>query len=673
MFRAHITTAVALTATIGLLAGPVQAAPAEDFTTTERHGQALLEKALRQTDSTSISAALLSGGKVVWEGRAGEISVRGQRPSATTTYGIGSVSKILTTMAVMRLVDQGKVSLDAPVVRYLPQFRMASPQYTQITVRMLLNHTAGFPGSDYANGVTYAPVPGYPQQVLRTLSKARLKTTPGANNVYCNDCFTVAGEVVAAVSGQPFEDYVERAIFRPLGMRHSSFQVKPGVSAPVIVDGKKQPMEYTNIAASGGVVSTPRDMLRLAEVFTGDRPGIISASAIAQMGTDQTTTTLKAGPRSNLRYGLGWDDMRYPALADVGLTGWVKGGDISQHHGAFLVVPDRDLAVMVSAAGTGIDSNLLEAVGGQILLRALVDTGYLDRYPAARSTRMPAARGSLPNPRRIAGIYLGSGITMRVTRRSNRAVSLAVYSMGRWQKRPGRFLARGDGRFWSTAVPGQSIRVQQAWGRRYLIIRSLADTGNYFSSLAVGQRVRSLPTTPQWAARQGQKWLLANENPESTAWQVPWLMFDRIPGVTGYLMAYGTLVGYTPFNAAEDPAVGSMFLQVPLGMGRDQYDFDVSSHGGEDVLQVGASVLRQEATVPALTTGSVVIGSRGFAEWRRAQAGQKVLVDGQSHWLTYDADLQATGRGQADPATVSLDKGAYLVVFGEPGTVVTIG
>ena len=74
-------------------------------------------------------------------------------------YGVGSVSKVVTTMAVMQLVDAGKVSLDAPVARYIPDFTMESPQYKQITVRMLLNHAAGVPGTNYADLWSHKPIP----------------------------------------------------------------------------------------------------------------------------------------------------------------------------------------------------------------------------------------------------------------------------------------------------------------------------------------------------------------------------------------------------------------------------------------------------------------------------------------------------------------------------------
>ena len=85
-------------------------------------------------------------------------------------YGIGSVSKMFAAVAAMKLVNQGKVELDAPITRYLPEFTMLSPAYRQITVRMLLDHSSGFPGSTYGDAITSVYFPGYLQQMMDALA-----------------------------------------------------------------------------------------------------------------------------------------------------------------------------------------------------------------------------------------------------------------------------------------------------------------------------------------------------------------------------------------------------------------------------------------------------------------------------------------------------------------------
>ena len=233
--------------------------------------QTSIEKSLESTGATSITAGLTDVSGLLWQGTTGVVDAGGALPGPSTQYGIGSTSKMLATAAVMQLVDAGRVGLDQPVVRYLPQFTMLSPQYRQITVRMLLDHSAGLPGSAYTNGMTTRPYPDYAADVLANLARSRLKTTPGAMSVYCNDCFTLAGELVAQVSGMPFTDYVERNLLAPLAMSHSDYVTDampaPGSVARVVADGRTQPLEVTNVFASGGLMSTPQDMLAFARML----------------------------------------------------------------------------------------------------------------------------------------------------------------------------------------------------------------------------------------------------------------------------------------------------------------------------------------------------------------------------------------------------------------------
>lgn len=266
--------------------------------------QAAIEQAVSEGSVDSITIGLTDAQGLVWTSAAGRVDAAGTKPTATTLYGVGSVAKLFTTVAVMQLVDRGKIGLDQPVAKYLPSFSMRSPQYRQITMRMLLNHSAGFPGADYSNGFTTKPFPGYAKQALETLSRATLKATPGAIGVYCNDCFTVAGEVVAAVSGMPYTTYVDRNILQPLGMRDSLFITKAmpaaGTVARTFEGNVMRPQEVTNIYASGGLLSTPTDMGAFARMFIGEGTvggvEVLTPQSVAEMGRDQVATTLNPVP-----------------------------------------------------------------------------------------------------------------------------------------------------------------------------------------------------------------------------------------------------------------------------------------------------------------------------------------------------------------------------------------
>ncbi len=660
-------------------AAPMQKSKQQSFTKTIKAGREAVRTALKETESTSASVAFVANGKTVWSQTFGRVNKAGKKPSATTKYGVGSVSKTVTAIAVMQLVDQGKISLDAPVVQYVPDFSMLSPQYKQITVRMLLNHSAGLPGSDYANGLSSKPIPSYVDGVMAGLRNSRLKTTPGAMNVYCNDCYTLAGVVVERVSGMPFQDYVAESIFAPLGMKHSTYPSPVparGTYAPVIQGGQVQPFGVTNIWASGGLLSTSRDMARLAMIFTGDGvvgdTRVLSSSAIQQMAVDQTTTTLRAGSPGGFRYGLGWDSMADPALKSAGVRGWTKGGDIGQYHAGFMVAPDQGMAVVVEGAGTAFSSTSAETIAQTVILNGLVETGAIKRMPKEVGGMPPKEQATHKDITKMTGVFLAEAATVKVVRAKKRSLRLAILTDGKWVNQPGRLIRRGDGAFWSTHTPGRSIRSVKAWGRTYLVLRAPGATGTYYSDTTVGQRTRPGGSlSPAWQRRVGHSWLLANEDPTSANWApMPAVDIDTIPGLSGYLLARGALVESVPFDATTGDTLGTMFLEVPLVQGRDLYDFEFSTQGGEEYLSFSSSVLRPAATVPELPAGknAVTIGAEGLVEWRKVPAASKITISGQSDWKLFDDKLSMIDSGGSATTTKQAPTGAYLAVFGPAGS-----
>lgn len=205
------------------LAVPAAAAEPEtaDTETTAADLQTLADTAASYAaqygGAQSLQYALWQDGEIVLTGQAGDFSRSENRlMTGDELYGIGSVSKIYTTVAIMQLVEDGKVSLDAPVTRYLKDFKMADPRYKDITVRMLLNHSSGLLGTGLSDAMLFGEASTKAHDtLLEKLSTQRLAADPGAFSVYCNDGFSLAELVVEAVSGQSFMDYVDENILAP--------------------------------------------------------------------------------------------------------------------------------------------------------------------------------------------------------------------------------------------------------------------------------------------------------------------------------------------------------------------------------------------------------------------------------------------------------------------------
>ena len=300
-------------------------------------------------------------------------------------------------------------------------FRSADPRYKDITVRMILNHSAGLPGADLRNAVTLSPYGGIARQVLATLSSARLKHDPGFMAVYTNDGFSLAELLVEAVSDQEFVDFVASEIFQPLGMENSRYPTEefPEDSyAHVYVGDEEYPYLYLNMYGTGALYSTPTDMAKFSMMLAsgGEYEGkrILSESAVRQMGLDQMAGTFNPLPSDYIRFGLGWDTVAQPGMNALNLKGWQKGGDVTGFYGATMIVlPEEKMAAVVAGA-SGVDSGGSTEVAEALLLRALVEKGRLASLPSRVSASAAAHRiPSIAERLAVEGYYAASGALYR--------------------------------------------------------------------------------------------------------------------------------------------------------------------------------------------------------------------------------------------------------------------
>src|SRR6185369_14348608 len=152
------------------LAGCSDSAPAPTYSATIAEGRTAAKAVMDETGATAMSVALTDGERIIWSETFGVTDKgTGKQAGPETMFGIGSVSKMFATIATMILVDRGLVALDEPLVTYLPDFSMLSPEYRDITVRMLLNHSSGLPGGDLRNAVSSEPYSGFAAQVMEAL------------------------------------------------------------------------------------------------------------------------------------------------------------------------------------------------------------------------------------------------------------------------------------------------------------------------------------------------------------------------------------------------------------------------------------------------------------------------------------------------------------------------
>ncbi len=140
-----------------------------------------------------------------------------------SVFHMASVSKPFTAMAIMQLMEKGKINLDDPLIKYLPYFKLDDPHYKEITIKQMLTHTSGIPDEDDYEWDKPQFDDGAAERYVRSLANEKMIAPPGEKYQYSNMAFDILADVIAKVSGATFEDYIKKNILDPLDMKKSDF------------------------------------------------------------------------------------------------------------------------------------------------------------------------------------------------------------------------------------------------------------------------------------------------------------------------------------------------------------------------------------------------------------------------------------------------------------------
>jgi CubicO group peptidase (beta-lactamase class C family) len=278
-----------------------------------------VEEQMHRFNIPGASLAIVEGDQIVHLRGFGRAHPNGEAPTPQTPFFIGSLTKSFTALAVMQLVEAGKIDLDAPVRCYLPWFRVADPEASaQMTVRHLLNQTSGLP---MLLGMTnLANVDDHPdaaERQVRALSTLVLTRPVGSKFEYSNLNYNVLGLIVEAASGESYADYIQRHIFDPLDMRHS-YTSKAAAQRDGLAMGHRYwfgiPMAAPNLPVprgslpSGQLISSAEDMghYLIAQLNDGryGNAQILSGAGITEM--HRPAAEINEMGMSLGSYGMGW-------------------------------------------------------------------------------------------------------------------------------------------------------------------------------------------------------------------------------------------------------------------------------------------------------------------------------------------------------------------------------
>ncbi|HEU0175541.1 MAG TPA: serine hydrolase [Blastocatellia bacterium] len=317
---------------------------------------AYVARALKEFEVPGIAIAIVKDSKVALVKGYGVRKLGEPAPvDERTLFGIASNTKAFTAAALAILVDEGKISWDDPVTKHLPGFQMYDPYVTrEMTVRDLLTHRSGL-GLGAGDLMFFPPTTFTREEIVARLRYIKPATSFRSKYAYDNVLYLVAGQVVAAVSGKSWDDFIKERIFAPLGMTASNTSVKdlrPGgnfVSPHQKVEGRLQPVPYMNLdntAPAGAINSNVAEMAKWVitqldegAIHSGQNGGgqngdrrLFSQRQSREMWSAQTPIAVGNPPpplstlRSNFSaYGLGWGLNDYRGHKIVSHSGGLAG------------------------------------------------------------------------------------------------------------------------------------------------------------------------------------------------------------------------------------------------------------------------------------------------------------------------------------------------------------
>lgn len=627
---------------------------------------------------TSLQYALIDTGNIVLSGNAGLASIEKKAsPTSNTMYGIGSVSKIFTTTAVMKLVDSGRIQLDTPVTEYIKDFKMADARYKKITVRMLLNHSSGLMGSSFSNAMLFQDNDSRAHDTfLAQLSAQRLKSDPGAYSVYCNDGFTLAEILVERVTGESFTSYITHTILNPLKLSNtktpvSTFDRDQLAKAYSSTTSPALPTENILAIGAGGIYSTAENLCNLATTFTSNSNGILSKKALKEMEGKEYLRGIwprEKDADSILGYGLGWDAVDTYPFNQYNIKALSKSGDTLNYHSALIVLPEQNMAVAVVSSGAS--SAYDQVMAQEILLNALKEKGTIKEikpdkaFPQSENTAVPE------EIKKYEGLYLSASSFMNTSIDENGTLNLSISQYGQQS-----FNYSKDGYFISKDRSQRYRFIKESNGKTYL------EEGAYINlpllgQIAITQYIAQKETpallpmnlSKAWNKRNGKKYYLINEKYSS--------MIFALECPVAQVGFYKGLEDYLGLDKIADKNNAHSILEGPGVMSRDQVDYKFIKNGKFEYLASQGNLYVEDSSIdnlPYKDNFIYKIDKAGFAKWFNIgseAAGKAVTISlpSKAAFVVYDKagavvnDSLVTGSNKA-----ILPENGKIVFLGAPG------
>ena len=355
------------------------------------------------TPGRSPGAAVLVSrdGRVLFEGGYGYASIENQvKVTPATKFRIGSITKQFTAAAILRLQEQGKLSVTDPLSKFIPDF----PKGETITLHHLLTHTSGL--HSYTNKPDFLPtvtVPIKSEELIQSFKNDPPDFAPGTRFAYCNSGYFLLGHVIEKVSGQSYADFLKAQFFEPLGMKDTGVHTNDaildheatGYSQDGAVLKKALNWDMSRAGAAGALYSTVGDLARWNDAVFGGK--VLSEASLKAAFTPAKVGDAQEPPEEG--YGYGWTVGKFRGLATIAHGGGLNGflSSLSRYPAERV-----NVVVLVNAADPppGLDPGELARDLAQIFLADKMTASGRRRPSRSRRRRSRPSSGATPTATR---------------------------------------------------------------------------------------------------------------------------------------------------------------------------------------------------------------------------------------------------------------------------------
>ncbi|HOW96569.1 MAG TPA: alpha/beta fold hydrolase [Kiritimatiellia bacterium] len=633
-----------------------------NYTNTIAQTTALITNLMAQHDIPALSIALVDGANIVWAQGFGTANREAGTPaSADTIYRIASCSKTFAAASIMRLQDDGLLTLQDDVTNTVPAFSLL-PRYPDqaLTIRELLAHQAQLPGCYFRHADSTIPYDGYYDMSLALMVEDYLVEPRHFLQKYNNNGFTLIEGVVAGANtnGLDYAAFAITNLFQPMGMSNTTFRLadhQTNLLAKVYRSGVLAPDEFVNTPGSGGAYSTAADMARYARfllgygTFNGTR--ILSSNAVAALWADQSAQVALVNKEDYAKSGLGWDQIADPSFAYAGRMAW-KDGDSLNYSAIICVMPEHGLAAVALNSIPGADT--AAAPAAKLALKLALQERDGIPLPSTNPPAFPVSPVTVLTEQELAGIigtYSAAGGYDLVTG----TVSAITWITGADGSSPVRYeglVPHQDGWFSATNAPEFRLSFTNIGGR--VILRSHVRYEEYLRIIAQAERFTPAPLSAAWSNRVGKTWITADLEPESYLWLLGFYPTLELGMADGVLSVYSS-----PCQTLQPQGDD---LAFPFSMNAAQPSaLQVKHTNGHEVIRYSGYDFRRVDDLPVLQPGQ---SATGLLAAGASAPFQFSIADPVWHGIHISPSNLILRQATADLSA----PGTYSLILQNPGT-----